>query len=181
MSSIVGQKFDCVYSAHNIEHQINFVEHLNQVYALLDETGGKYLLVVPDKRYCFDHYVGETLLSDILDNYVNKNRKHTLRTLLQTCEATHNDVRLHWRGVHGFDAFDLERRSVECYAEKMRKYNETLDSEMYEDAHKWRFHPRSFAFIINSLQKMRLINFKLEKVYCTNKNSFEFMVVLNKE
>ncbi|MFG7489383.1 methyltransferase domain-containing protein [Methylorubrum rhodesianum] len=48
--------FDCVFSSHCIEHQPDLIRHLNHVSRILRD-GGRYYLIVPDKRYCFDHFL----------------------------------------------------------------------------------------------------------------------------
>jgi hypothetical protein len=74
LTTIKEEKFDYIFSSHVIEHQLDLVTHFNQVYDLLKENG-RYLLIIPDKRYCFDHFIGETRMSDVLDaHYLNQKR-----------------------------------------------------------------------------------------------------------
>ena len=173
--SIIKEKFDNVYSAHNIEHQIDLVEHLNQIYNLLNENG-KYFLVIPDKRYCFDHFVSESVLSDVLSSHFVKTKRHTLKTQLTMCETTHNDADRHWAGNHG-DQLESESRSLECY---IKSVNDFFATDTYIDLHQWRFFPKNFVHICNSLYKMGLIKLKIENIYCTKKNTLEFMAILYK-
>jgi hypothetical protein len=51
-------KFEQVFSSHNIEHQPNLIEYLNNISSVLKSDGLVYI-VIPDKRYCFDHYIEE--------------------------------------------------------------------------------------------------------------------------
>ena len=51
----IPECFATVFSSHCIEHQPDLVQHLQAVGELL-EPGGSYFLIVPDKRYCFDHF-----------------------------------------------------------------------------------------------------------------------------
>ena len=46
---IKEEKFDYVFSSHNIEHQLDLILHLNDVYDLL-KTNGKYLLMTQDQN-----------------------------------------------------------------------------------------------------------------------------------
>lgn len=173
MSSI-KEKFDMVFSSHNIEHQIDLIDHLNQVANLLN-SGGKFYLIIPDKRYCFDHFIPESSLSDIIDNHYNYSKSHSLKTILaMSCETTHNDVRLHWQGEHG----QVKGRNFECYNEAVGVFKETKGE--YLNAHRWRFTPQQFEFVIDSLYNMNIISLKVEKVYRTQYNTTEFMAVLKK-
>ena len=105
--------------------------HFNQVYDLLRENG-KYLLIIPDKRYCFDHFIGETRMSDVLDAHYLNLKRHPMATLLSRCEATHNDDKRHWAGDNGVGLFDetdrvfidlgKQYRDLECYQTKLNEY-----------------------------------------------------------
>lgn len=53
--SIIDKKFDIVFSSHVIEHQPDLITHFQRVSRLLQENG-LYILCIPDKRYCFDHF-----------------------------------------------------------------------------------------------------------------------------
>lgn len=64
----IKDKFDLVFSSHLIEHQECLVSHLKEVSSLLPPDG-VYLLFVPNKKYCFDHYIPESTISDILARY----------------------------------------------------------------------------------------------------------------
>jgi SAM-dependent methyltransferase len=170
--SIVKEKFDVVYSSHNIEHQVNLIEHLKQVSAVLNENGAFYL-VVPDKRYCFDRFVGLSTLSEILANYEEKPNVHSLRDVLAfDCETTANYAPAHWEGLPS------SVEGLECYNKSLRKFEKANGS--YIDVHKWRFTPQSFNYIITGLNKIGITDFKVEKIFCTRPNSLEFFAVLKK-
>ena len=151
------------------------IPKINQIYNLLNENG-KYFLVIPDKRYCFDHFVSESVLSDVLSSHFVKTKRHTLKTQLTMCETTHNDADRHWAGNHG-DQLESESRSLECY---IKSVNDFFATDTYIDLHQWRFFPKNFVHICNSLYKMGLIKLKIENIYCTKKNTLEFMAILYK-
>jgi SAM-dependent methyltransferase len=46
-------QFDAILSSHAIEHQPDLVGHLQQVERRL-APGGRYFVLAPDKRFCFD-------------------------------------------------------------------------------------------------------------------------------
>lgn len=170
--SIVKEKFDVVYSSHNIEHQVNLIKHLKQISDILEENG-KFYLVVPNKRYCFDKFISLSTLSEVLSNYEEKPDVHSLKDVLAyDCETTSNYAPHHWKGLPSSIA------GLECYSKSMKKFEKANGS--YIDIHKWRFTPQSFKYIISSLNKMGIINFKVEKVFCTRENTLEFFAILKK-
>lgn len=176
---IVKDKFDHVFSRYNVEHQFDLVEHLNKVYDILNDNG-KYFAIIPDKRYMFDYFLSDTLLSDVLHAHYVKEKKYSLRVWLQSCERTHINPDLHWNGNHGQDLFDI-KTDFSCYESLIKDYlDNKLRTIIEVNSHPWRFYPRSFLFIVDSLNKMGLTKLKVEKIYCTRANELHFYAVLKR-
>jgi SAM-dependent methyltransferase len=96
----IGRRFAAVISAHCIEHQPDLVRHLTQVAALLG-PGGHYFLIVPDRRYCFDHFLPDSSLSGVLAAHREGRRVHRLESVIEhRALTTHNWVDRHWAGDH---------------------------------------------------------------------------------
>lgn len=172
--SIIEDKFDVVFSSHNIEHQVDLIKHLNQVSNLLT-NGGKFYLFIPDKRYCFDKLIAQTTLADVINAHETEQKTHSLRTILaMRCETTHNDTLAIWRKEPTLPT----NMSTDCYKDAIQSYQDADGG--YIDAHNWRFTPQSFKFIINQLNAMGLIDLKIESIFCTMTNSHEFEAILVK-
>ncbi len=175
--SKINKKFNNIYSSHNIEHQICLITHLQQLSSLLNNQG-KIYLIIPDKRYCFDHFIAESSLADIIEQYYEPATKyHPLRSILSMkCETTHNNSTAHWLGWHQ----QTEGIEPSCYKKALEYYQANKNS--YINVHRWRFTPENFKTIIETLNKIDLISLEIEQIYETNKQSIEFMVILkNKE
>lgn len=98
--SIIKERFNEVVSSHCIEHQPDFIGHLEKVYDLL-EDGGRYVAMIPDKRYCFDHFSPFSSLGNVLEAHAEKRRRHSLASILNLYGAmTHNNAKRHWAGDH---------------------------------------------------------------------------------
>ena len=69
-------------SSHLIEHTPDFVKFLNDCDSILKDTG-VLALVVPDKRFCFDHFRPITGISKIIDSHFSKNTIHTPGTVAE--------------------------------------------------------------------------------------------------
>lgn len=80
--SIVDADFDYILSSHCIEHQPDLVEHLQQVSRLL-RPGGRYFLLVPDKRFCFDALLAESTIADVLDAHHAQRKVHALKSVVE--------------------------------------------------------------------------------------------------
>ncbi len=64
--AVVDETFDYVLSSHCIEHQPDLITHLQQVARILRPCG-RYFLLIPDKRYCFDALIAESTIADVFD------------------------------------------------------------------------------------------------------------------
>jgi SAM-dependent methyltransferase len=175
LSVVDGNSFDFVVSCHCIEHQPDLIEHLNQVSRIL-KPGGCYLLMIPDKRYCFDHYFPESNIADVVQAHFEKRTSHNLCSLIKRhLLLTHNDPIRHWEGDNGpmptVSDPDVLSRVFEEY--------KTLNGA-YIDVHAWQFTPRSFLHLMNQLQGAELVTLAPKYVFGTNRNGNTFNAVLCK-
>jgi SAM-dependent methyltransferase len=168
----INETFDAVVSSHCIEHQPDLVHHLQGVARVL-QSGGRYLLLVPDKRYCFDHFIPETTLADVMQAHSERRTIHTLRSVIEHYAlTTHNNAHAHWAGDHG-EQFPVGQ--IDRVKDAIRTFNE---SSSYIDVHSWTFTPSSFFFILNALYDLGLTRLKPVEIYPTLYNELEFFAVL---
>ena len=169
----INEKFNCIFSSHLIEHQPNLIKHLNDISNILDH-GGSYYLIVPDMRYCFDHFMVETRVHEIICAHFEKRARHTIKSLIEhRLMLTHNDSKKHWIGDSG-DKLEY------CAADLERVFKEFCESENYIDVHAWYFTPESFSRILDKLLQLKLIDLKIKKIFPTIKYSNEFYCILEK-
>lgn len=172
----INENFDLVVSSHLIEHQTNFVKHLQDVEKILNNNGF-YLLIIPDKRYCFDYFIENSTIAEILNSYYLNNKIHTLKSIIEhRCYTTHNNCVDHWNGKHGKLNIDLHKLNL-----SIKEYEDSVKNNNYVDVHSLQFTPQSFKEIINQLEQLSLINLKIHKIYNTAKNNIEFIVILQKK
>lgn len=178
--STVPEKFSYVFSCHNIEHQVDFIKHLNQVHDLL-VPGGKYCMVVPDKRYCFDYYHPESRAIDMIAAHIEKRQFHTATKVLEhRFDLTHNDPVRHWAGDHG-----VQRRLDKTFTDLPNWFESVLHEasvtdHQYIDVHNWIVTPDSFQSISSYLHSTGFIKFAIERLYPTLWNTMEFYVVFDR-
>jgi len=170
---VVAQQFDIVTSCHSVEHQPDLIRHLQSVSRVLSNDG-MYFLVVPDKRYCFDHFLAESNLAEVLAAHLCEARVHSAQNVIEHLAlTTHNDPLRHWAGDHGAPAYranpDLLRGAIESFAGSAGRYI---------DVHAWKFTPASFAELLRALFDLQLIALKLLRVYPTAPGSCEFFAIL---
>lgn len=200
--SVVNETFDIVFSSHVIEHTPDLVEHLRGVSRILN-AGGLYILIVPDKRYCFDYYQADSTLSEVLEAFAGKRKIPRLADVINFAYTrTHNNAVFHWLGVHGeqygyrnwapvegdaraeimgeyfFD--DGRGANLPALARMTEKYSEALVKGKYISAHNWKFTPDNFKYIINMLNKLTLIDLPLFRLCHTIWGRQEFVAMLEK-
>lgn len=169
--SVVTDSFDLCFSSHCIEHQPDLIRHLSEVSRVLKRQGC-YLLLIPDKRYCFDHFIPESTAPDVIDAIGR--RLHTIGNVVRhRALVTHNDALRHWKGDHGEprgyqDILFFRRAIIEFEAA----------NGGYIDVHSWQFTPNSFRLLIDALSNLGLIDFSCERIYPTPYGRLEFCAVL---
>ena len=171
--SIIKNKFDFIYSAHLIEHQVCLLKHLNQIEKILKKNMF-YFLVVPDSRYCFDKFKKLSTISDVFDQFYSKSQSVRLKNLIDTYYLdTHNDADIHWKNKVNKNNL-LPPFSIERIIDAIDVYKKNT----YIDVHSWHFTPDSFSKILNILFITDYTTLKIERIYPTRKNTQEFFAIL---
>lgn len=169
--SVINETFNVVVSSHNIEHHPDLIDHLKQVERIL-KPGGRYLVIVPDKRYCFDHFLPESSIAEILD--ARGRTRHSLASIIEhRAQTTHNDVARHWNGDHGAP---LMADGVGSIVGAIAEYQDANGA--YIDVHAWQFTPESFRTNMNIAKEIGLTSIAVERVYPTAHGCNEFCAVL---
>lgn len=170
----VERRYDAVLSSHAIEHQPDPVAHLNQVERVLN-PGGAYYLVIPDKRYCLDHFIAESTIADVLQAHHERRTAHSLKSVIQHRALTvHNDAGRHWRGDHG----DPARNQAVRVQSAVDEYRAAGDA--YIDVHAWFFMPPTFRLILTQLRQLGLTGLEIGGLYHPARDRNEFCAVLKK-
>ena len=173
--SVVTETFDVVFSSHCIEHQPDLVRHLQQVEKLL-KSDGRYVVIVPDKRYCFDHFIPVSGLDEVLEAWREKRKVHTRKKVIEhRAYITHNDAVRHWAGDHGAPLYvRLPQKLVEAASEfESRQGN-------YIDVHGWQFSPKTFNDLIAGLVELNRSPLQVTETYQTWPDTLEFSAVLKR-
>lgn len=175
-ASLIDHRFEAVFSSHNIEHQTCLVTHLRDVASIL-RPGGRFFLAIPDKRYCFDYFIAETTIADILDAYLSGRTTHAARSLASSLLLAHNEAEGHWRGEHGADP---RRREINgTFVDQIKGFIDSWRAQPdFQDTHAWQFTPDSFRYLTELLFSCDLSPLRLERLYQTIRPSNEFYAIL---
>jgi len=152
-----GLTFDYIYSAHAIEHQVDFVGHLRSLGKML-RSQGRIILVIPDLRACFDRFRFPTVTADVLAAYMKHQAVHQGKQVFEAL-AQGLDINpgrfITRRELDGADFFHPLESAYEamCHVEG--------GGTVYHDLHAWTFTPVSFRLLLVELFLLDLISLKV--------------------
>lgn len=171
-----GSGFDAVLGNHQIQNVPNLVGHLQQVASTLN-PGGFYLLMVPDKRYCLDHFQPATTIGAILDAARRNDTVSSWRAQVDSLTlSTHNDSVRHWLGDHG----SIRELSPAGIAQSLQLTEEPEAGPSNRVYRTWFFTPTAFRSILWLLRDLGLVDLEPFRVYPTLRDHSEFWTVLRK-
>ena len=154
LTELIGNEgsYEWIVASHVIEHIPDLVSFLQDVERMLSPTG-RLGLVIPDKRYCFDHYGELSTTGQLLDAYQERRTAPTAGQVFDYFSRTAQvNGAIAWGQVRGVipelmygvdDARDGYRRSLD-------------GDDFGGEIHCWRFTPESFRTIISELNSLGL-------------------------
>lgn len=165
--------YDWIIASHVIEHTPDLIDFLKNCETILKDDG-VISLVIPDKRYCFDHYRPITGISNIIDSYYQKNIIHTPGKIAE--------YYLNVVSKGGSIAWDSNSNGcyklIHSFENALQGMKSVLNEKVYLDVHAWCFVPSSFRLIIQDLYNLGLISFQEIEFFPTV--GCEFYITLSK-
>jgi predicted SAM-dependent methyltransferase len=159
--------YDWIIASHVIEHTPDMIGFLNDCDEILKDDG-VISLVVPDKRYCFDHYRPITGISKILDSHYQKSDIHSPGIVAEYfLNVVSNSGALAWD-----QNADGQYEFVHSIQDAIRGIKSVVDDHSYLDVHAWCFVPHSFRLIIHDIYCLGLITLREVDFHPTTGNEF---------
>lgn len=166
--------YDWIIASHVIEHAPDLIDFLNNCDAVL-KNEGVLSLVIPDKRYCFDHFRPITGIAKIIDSHVSKNKIHSAGTVAEyylNVVSKAGDIGWH---AHTGGEYKL----VHTLQETRENMDKVQLDKSYIDVHAWCFVPHSFRLLIHDLNALGLI--ALKEVEFQPTDGYEFYITLGRQ
>lgn len=161
---------DFVVSSHNFEHLPNPLGFLRAVEKVL-KPGGVLSMVVPDYRRCFDTFRSPTTLGDMLEAFVEKRTKPTLKQIFDTRTLT--------AAVSGIVSPDARPETLPLADNLTEAWSEWLHkSTDYVDVHCSFLTPPRTEAILRDAKALGI--FTLDILAVTPTHTHEFIVHLAK-
>ncbi|MEB2848291.1 methyltransferase domain-containing protein [Endobacterium cereale] len=177
---LIGEpkKYDFIFASHVIEHITDVVRFIGDCESLLKDNG-TLVLVVPDKRFCFDTFRPISTVGQVLDAHIEKRTRHTPGQIfdfyLSCAQRSGSGI---WVEPNLSDMSLMNEFSV-----VETKFREATSTSDYMDTHGWMFTPTSFRLLIKKLRQMGYIASGDDVVFTNHDNPvyrFEFYVTLKK-
>lgn len=168
--SNVNQKFDLVFSCHNLEHIPDPVSHLNGIAQVL-KPNGVVAFIIPHRLYTFDHFRKPSSIAEVLQAYIEKagDRPSFTSWFESISKQTHNNTEKHWEGHHG------ELTPPIPIADAYRIY---LHETQFSEFHRWIFDQQNFYAIFDELARTGLVCLSPRRVFSTPVNGNSFNVIM---
>jgi hypothetical protein len=154
---IIGpdQKFDWIIASHVIEHTPDIITFINDCGNILTQNG-VVSLVIPDKRYCFDYFRPVSNLSQVIDAFIARRKRHSQGSVVEyfLYHCWKNEM-LAWHKAYSGDVrfpYPIE------FAKDM--FAKAASCQDYIDIHAWCFTPSSFRLLVHDLERLELITLK---------------------
>lgn len=164
--------FDAFVARHVIEHTTDIVDFLSSAAQAL-KPDGTVVLVVPDKRKCFDFFRPLSSLGQAIEAHRERRSRHRL--------ATHIDHLIyHSRKADspGWSIHDTEPQRLYYDLSVLRDAEARAEVGEYVDAHQWVFTPASFELLVVDLVAIGAIDLRVERI--EEDELTEFFVMLRK-
>ena len=167
--------FSWVVASHVIEHVPDVIGWLGEVAEVLVD-GGRLILVVPDRRCCFDALRTPTTVGEMLLARHQRDTRPSVRAVYDhVSRAVKIDSAHAWAGHQPSD--DDRIHTHDYIVDQLRR---STESDEYIDCHVWLFTPKEFLDQMSELGSLDLIDFVVEAIEPTPKDELEFYVVLRR-
>lgn len=167
--------YDWMIASHVIEHTPDLVDFLLNCDEILNDNG-VLSLVIPDKRFCFDHFRPLSSLAHIIDHHFYKDKIHSPGTV---AEYFLNVVRKNSELAWSRD-FIGEYKFIHTQNEAKDALGRVANNKEYMDVHAWCFTPNHFRLLIHDLNSLGIIAFQ-EIEFFDNEDSYEFFISLGRK
>lgn len=172
------QVFSFVIASHVIEHFVDFLGFIQDCELFLHQEG-QLILIVPDKRFCFDYFQPLSDVAKVLADHFRRSSRHSFEThYRQTMHAVAElqSGKIHFWGQEKIRSLSFLTGDPEAI---YRQALENVTADEYRDGHNNFFTPASFLSLIEELRYLRLIGLRVDTI--TRSRGCEFLVIMKKD
>jgi len=170
-----ARRFSWVIASHVIEHVPDLIGFLDNCASVLTDDG-VISLVIPDKRYSFDHYRSISSIGAVVDAFLEGRVQPSVGTAIDYyLSVVQRGDKIAWyKGFVGDDEFVHTFDEAKLVAEA----NDPYAAFPYFDPHVWCFVPTSFRLLIEDLYQLGYLPVRESSFWTTM--GTEFFVQLSR-
>lgn len=166
-----GDGFDFILASHVFEHLPNPLQFLQRCARAL-KPEGRLILLVPDRRFCFDYLRPVSTTGQMFEAFLRGNELHAPAALFDN------------------NAYNARRNGAHVWAERSEGHISIVGTaaagyaaaiaslDRYVDCHGWVFTPGSFRLIVEDFRALKLLD--LGESFFHPSIGCEFMVELTR-
>jgi SAM-dependent methyltransferase len=174
--SVGDKRFDYMLASHVIEHVPDMLGWLKEIAEVLKD-GGILSLVIPDKRYTYDHWRELTTPGMLIEAYLLHRRRPGPRAIFDHYALTYEvNLEAAWKGQIN-KTIPMRPENLP-YALNIAQ--DSLSTEHYHDVHVNVFTPTHFFHLLEIASHLELLDFSIVDFYDTAVNALEFFVSLER-
>jgi len=178
LSAAMTQRVDYIVGSHVAEHVPDLLGWLADLHSVL-KPGGTLGLAIPDRRFTFDRYRGESTIAEAVEAYVLGYARPSVRQIFDSAwQAVPMEVEQGWQG--GPDEAASEKHRLAKLPLALNLVREVQASGRYNDAHCWVFTPTSFLDFFDHAAQLGLLPYELESFHPTEQGGYEFYALFRR-
>jgi hypothetical protein len=164
-----------IVACHMIEHATDFIGFLNDCTDML-AVDGQILLIIPDRRYCFDFFHPSSDVGKVIDDHQQQRRLHSFQSLFRN--TTNIGARIDGATVIAWGQHELEDVVLMNGDPERGLHFLSSETSEYVDSHENYFTPSSFVLLLEELRYLGIL--QLAPRIVTRARNCEFLIVLDK-
>jgi SAM-dependent methyltransferase len=173
LPELIGQTgcYDWIIASHVIEHLADPAEFFRECEQLL-KPGGRLSLVVPDMRFCFDHFGAPSTTGAVLDAWhAGRTRPSPGQVFDHLANSVKRNGSIAWSHAET-ESTEPTMELLHSFELTARHWEIAQQPDTYIDSHCWRFVPESFRLIAADLVRLGMC--KLNIATCSDTIGNEF-------
>ena len=153
-----GRQFDWVIASHVGEHAPDLIGFLND-YGAVVGPGGRFGLILPDKRFCFDVGRPTSSLARVVDAHLAEHVRPSPGAVVEHfMYASSMNGQISWVGE---PIAEFTRVHTD---EEARNLLDRAQTDEYLDVHVWCFEPSEFEDLLDRLARLGLLTTMVDRV-----------------
>lgn len=168
------EKFDYIIASHVLEHIPDLIFALQDISKIM-KPGGTFVIIYPDKRYCFDHFRTSASFREAYHVYQNGSMENSPMVLDFFYSAIpENDPVVFWNNDNLIEKYIPKSD----FQDAVSHYEQAMAGVKMDDVHYWPFADMEFLKFLYDCTRAHLLPFLCTAFQPCLRNDQQFMLAL---